>query len=63
MGKYLERTVILLKEKINLLQTSKKTIMRVTSIGEGRSHELVRKSMIQSCPQAIEQNTEDGQYC
>lgn len=40
INKNLERTVILVKEKRNQLQT-RRLLKRVTSTDEGRTHELV----------------------
>lgn len=44
MGKDLERTVILVKEKRNQLQT-RRLLKRITNTDEGRSHELATEQI------------------
>lgn len=64
MGKDLERTVILVKEKRNQLQT-RRLLKRITNTDEGRSHELAiaQINTIQSFLQALKQEPKNGQYC
>lgn len=56
MGKDLERTVILVKEKRNQLQT-RRLLKRITNTDEGRSHELATEQIntIQPFLQALKQ--------